>query len=830
MRKWILFLCLAAGCSFSADSNLVRNAGFEDADIHADWIPFGSAATIGTTTNAFSGAFACEASNRTQTYGGPAQDMRGLLASGTTYLVSAWVKVNVPEGVTDQRVQMNVKEQFAGSSVKYVSVGNQAIPDNEWIKVAGIYRYNPIGAEDVLQLYFFGPATTYTILVDDVEFLGPPDYPIPTNSVPAGFIRASGTNLVVGSPAQPIRLQGINLTAYSDDDADPVDSHMADQFRADYENIAELGFNVVRLNMWQKFWDDYTKTFSGYKQEGWDWLDRQIVWAKENNLYLLLDMHAPAGGYQGPGYATPTDFWGTGATAVNNRARLTAFWAALADRYKHEPVIAGYDLINEPCPQTGSQWTAYAVELVDAIRAVDTNHLIDVEAGIEEDMPTIIPRDNILYDFHSYNPWRFAAQFMPSVGYGDLGVWGETNIPAIRWPTAGTSTNFPAVVSGTSGWQKYTSGVYVVSSPNDLGLAPRLYSASSGGIAYFDAFTINEYDPSGNFVRECMTVNPEATPSNPSLVKPVYPFPSFRDAWSMSGGTLGTSVSNPHDGAVSFSLSGAGAASNSKLLFPVRRNYRYTIEGWIRTDGLSSGGAGFGFQLYTKPSYTTNDWLTREFMEREMLGYGLELCISSNVPCNIGEFGISQLAISLNRNGLSWVDDMVDICVKYNAGWDYYVYRSAMFGLYNNIYGSGHRPSERNEALYDYFKNKLSGDADGDGLPDAWELQHFGSITNTSGAGDTDQDGQTDREEYIAGTLPNTGTSVFKISSPWNNSDKPVINWSSASGRTYTVYWTSNLLTGFVPIFTNLTSGTYTDTLHDASEQGFYRVNVRLTP
>jgi endoglucanase len=830
MRKQIVLLCLAAGCSLAADSNLVRNAGFEDADVHATWTAFGSAATIGTTTNSFSGSFACVASNRTQTYGGPAQDMRGVLSSGTTYLVSAWVKVNVPEGVTDQRVQMNVKEQFAGSSVKYVSVGNQAIPDNEWIKVAGIYRYNPTGAVQTLQLYFFGPAITYDIFVDDVEFIGPSDYLIPTNSVAADFIRADGTNLVVGSPARPIRLQGINLTAYSDDDADPVESHMADQFRTDYENIAELGFNVVRLNMWQKIWDDYTLSFTGYKQEGWEWLERQILWAKENNLYLLLDMHAPAGGYQGPGYATQTDFWGTGTTAVNNRARLTAFWVALADRYKHEPVIAGYDLINEPCPQTASQWTDYAIELVDAMRAVDTNHLIDVEAGIDEDMPAIIPRGNILYDFHSYNPWRFAAQFMPPMGYGDLGVWGESNIPAIRWPDAGASTDFPPSVSGTAGWQKYTSGVYVVSSPNALGLAPRLYCASSGGTAYFDAFTINEYDPSGNFVRECMIVDPEAAPSNPSLVKPVYPFPSFRNAWSISGGTLGTSASGPHDGAVSFSLNGIGAASNSKLLFPVRQNYRYTIEGWIKTTSLNSGGAGFGFQLYTKPSYTTNDWLTREFMEREMLGYGLELCISSNVPCNVGEFGISQLAILLNRNGLGWVDDMVDICAKYNAGWDYYVYRSATFGLYNNIYGSGYRPSERNESLYNYFKNKLSGDADGDGLPDIWETGHFGSVTNSGGEGDADSDGQTDRDEYIAGTFPNNGSSKFEISNHWKEAGSLVINWGPVSGRTYTVYWTSNLLNGFVPLFSNLTTGVYTDALHGASDQGFYRVKVQVFP
>ena len=38
-------------------------------------------------------------------------------------------------------------------------------------------------------------------------------------------------------------------------------------------------------------------------------------------------------------------------------------------------------------------------------------------------------------------------------------------------------------------------------------------------------------------------------------------------------------------------------------------------------------------------------------------------------------------------------------------------------------------------------------DADEDGLPDAWEILHFGSITARDGTGDYDGDGLTDMEE-----------------------------------------------------------------------------------
>ncbi len=52
-------------------------------------------------------------------------------------------------------------------------------------------------------------------------------------------------------------------------------------------------------------------------------------------------------------------------------------------------------------------------------------------------------------------------------------------------------------------------------------------------------------------------------------------------------------------------------------------------------------------------------------------------------------------------------------------------------------------------------------DTDGDGLPDTWEQQHFGSTTGGVSGADGDADGASNWEEYIADTVPTNNASVF---------------------------------------------------------------------
>ena len=85
---------------------------------------------------------------------------------------------------------------------------------------------------------------------------------------------------------------------------------------------------------------------------------------------------------------------------------------------------------------------------------------------------------------------------------------------------------------------------------------------------------------------------------------------------------------------------------------------------------------------------------------------------------------------------------------------------------------------------------KTARDADGDGLPDAWEASHGLSITDGSGAqgagGDADGDGWTNYQEFLAGTDP-TGANSHPptggvAGAAWFNPPKARIVFPPASG------------------------------------------------
>ncbi|MEP2276727.1 MAG: carbohydrate-binding protein [Reichenbachiella sp.] len=150
-------------------------------------------------------------------------------------------------------------------------------------------------------------------------------------------------------------------------------------------DLKALGYNSVRVPFnYNMFWDG-----SAVTNHGFQYFDRVIEFCRNEGMYVMLDMHA-APGYQNPGdhsdnvnsnASQPREtvtFWDG-----NNVEIASTVWRHIANYYKNEPVVWGYDLINEPVPQPGREFELMAsmIAMRNAIREVDSNHIIIAEGS-----------------------------------------------------------------------------------------------------------------------------------------------------------------------------------------------------------------------------------------------------------------------------------------------------------------------------------------------------------------------------------------------------------------------------------------------------------------
>jgi spore germination protein YaaH len=88
-------------------------------------------------------------------------------------------------------------------------------------------------------------------------------------------------------------------------------------------------------------------------------------------------------------------------------------------------------------------------------------------------------------------------------------------------------------------------------------------------------------------------------------------------------------------------------------------------------------------------------------------------------------------------------------------------------------------------------------DTDDDGIPDWWAIQYFGGATACNPNADPDGDGFTNYQEYRLGTDPTDPDSYFHLEAETNPSTaETYLVWPTATGMTYTLWFSTNLLLG----------------------------------
>ena len=305
-----------------------------------------------------------------------------------------------------------------------------------------------------------------------------------------GFLRADGKR-IVNEKGENVLLRGMGLGGwmlqegymlkiYRDGQQNKIRSKISDligekqtqQFydmwlanhtrKIDIDSMKAWGFNSVRLPMHYNLYtlpieEEPVAGENTWLEKGFQMTDSLLAWCKANQMYLILDLHAAPGG-QGSdlniadGDTPKPNLWQSEA----NKQKTIALWRKLADRYKNEPWIGAYDIINEPNwgfqdpindkngtkEQKNEPLNKLLRDITKAIREVDTKHLIIIEGnGWGNNYNGITPDwdKNMAVSFHKY--WNFndtqsISHILKMRERHNIPVWlGETGENSNVWFT-----------------------------------------------------------------------------------------------------------------------------------------------------------------------------------------------------------------------------------------------------------------------------------------------------------------------------------------------------------------------------------------------------------
>jgi endoglucanase len=154
-----------------------------------------------------------------------------------------------------------------------------------------------------------------------------------------------------------------------------------------------------------------------------DWFIEQ---AGKHGMYVILDFHGAPGSQNGSDHsgvdggdnkeAASEFFFGDEEIVSQNQELFYKIWELIASRYLDNPVVAGYDLLNEPfCTYRYNSsyseselhqiyWKVYD-EAYKRIREIDPKHVIIMEATWDpKDLPDpkLYGWENVMYQYHNY--------------------------------------------------------------------------------------------------------------------------------------------------------------------------------------------------------------------------------------------------------------------------------------------------------------------------------------------------------------------------------------------------------------------------------------------
>lgn len=418
-------------------------------------------------------------------------------------------------------------------------------------------------------------------------------------------VKVEGGRLSAGG--KELRLRGINWgwwhlsgTRYTEEDM---------------KKQAEWGANMLRLAF---TYTDVINPDGSWNEERFAELDEVVRWAGKYGRYVVLDLHVAPGGQNLTAYTDggKNILW----TDASKQEHFLNLWKELARRYRNNPAVAAYELLNEP--RTSRPTPELLAELnrkaVAAIREIDPEKVIviagDNMSNAQDLVDAIrVPDGNILYTFHFYEgaltgPWR-------------------RNVEGKK-------------ISGSGDWKKLELDFTV---PGDVAeVALMLRSSANSGTAWFDDVTVT--DDAGNLLYAY------------AFDRNASPFSVERAPYAVGSFDARTGHNAPGSLRVSGTPDYNGFVGPHWKVDPGRR---YKVTGWVKLD--SATGDTFLAAAMFGSKRISNEQL------RERLKPAADFARRYNVPLWVGEFSMTR-----SERQPEEIRERIALFEEYGFSWSYW--------------------------------------------------------------------------------------------------------------------------------------------------------------
>ena len=178
----------------------------------------------------------------------------------------------------------------------------------------------------------------------------------------------------------------------------------------DIHYLKSIGVNSIRVPFNYRLFMNEKYLGESNPNHGFELLDKLVNWCRKEQVYILLDMHCAPGGQTGDNIDDGVGYPFLFESEVDQQLTVS-IWKRIAAHYSNEPIIIGYDLLNEPiatyfdADYFNPKLEGLYKRITAAIRQVDKNHLVFL-GGSQWDSnfaPFGQPFDDkLVYTFHKY--------------------------------------------------------------------------------------------------------------------------------------------------------------------------------------------------------------------------------------------------------------------------------------------------------------------------------------------------------------------------------------------------------------------------------------------